>query len=318
MSRLHYIDFAHRDDLDLAEKIVREGWSELRRRMPGAREYMLARQGRFEGSNARRKAANQRAADARRNREKVAYEAQVNGRQLSEMEMRALDDEDALALQSERAADREGSLDSSALAGARHVFYGSVQTLVKLHVSGRRYREKKVKIARDPVERLRVILAADAEKRREIERVRNAETPIPTLKQQLVRQLDEALSRDAFNFYVHEGELVRKPPVVSLPAVHAEPARVVTTVDYLPLLVAILGDEIREHYLARIDAAFAGDAALRIDAEEKKTRLTKLRAELLELHYEEAALRVVLAGDSPEIEFRPEMSPLAVLGIEVI
>ena len=95
------------------------------------------------------------------------------------------------------------------------------------------------------------------------------------------------------------------------------PGRMVTTHDLLPLMLALFGDEIRTRLHARIDTEEAAEQSLRLDPDEKRKRVAELHAEIFHLQHEEAALRVLLAGDSPEIAFRAEMDPLAILGIEI-
>jgi hypothetical protein len=264
--------------------------------------------------------ANERSNEARQAKNRRAAEIQANtGRPATEEELQAETEELARAEASEAAARAENEQAGAALQRARLVFSKACNALAKLIVSGAKFRQKPVKLGRgSPDAELALNLSEQNESRAEFETDRNSGTPLATYKEQIAKQLEEALGRDPFKVAYLEGEAKWRHPVVSLPAVHKLDGRVVATDDLVPLMVTLFGDEIRQRLFDRIDRDHRGDTTLRLPADEKKARLTKLRAEILELQYVEGALRVLLAGDAPEIAFRPEMAPLAILGIEVI
>jgi hypothetical protein len=311
-------DIVHPDSREIAERLVRDGWPELRRAFYGAREHLAAAQSRYRAAGIRKTDANERTADARRALEAREVTFRVAGQVPADADLKAEWNELERALESETAADAEVAAAATAMQAARVVVNRMINRLAAGEARGEKFRRKVVRIGRgNPSELLAADLAAQQDKRAQAEPVRNAGTPISTLKAEALAKLD-ALRGDPFRLSYADGSVEFRWPVIAIPAEHKLPARVVTAPDPVPLLLALFGEEVKARVLARIDADHAGDKSLRLGKTEKKRRLAQLRAEILELQYEEGALRVLLAGDGPEIAFRPEMDPLATLGVEVV
>jgi hypothetical protein len=310
-------DFVHPDSREIAERLVRDGWPELRRAFYGAKEHLAAAQSRYRAAGIRKTDANERTADARRALEAREVTFRVAGQVPADADLNA-EDELERALESEAAADAEVAAAATAMQAARVVVNRMINRLAEGAASGEKFGRKAVRIGRgNPSEVLTANLAAQQDKRAAAEPVRNAGTPISTLKAEALAKLD-ALRGDPFRLSYADGSVEFRWPVIAIPAEHKLPARVVTAPDPVPLFLALFGEEVKARVLSRIDRDHASDTTLRIPKAEKQARLAKLRAEILELQYEEGALRVLLAGDAPEIKFRPEMDPLATLGAEVV
>lgn len=313
-------DFVHPDSRDLAEKLVLDGWPEMRRRYGGAGEQVLAMEARYKGAGARKTAANERTADARRAIDDLLTRFRLANQPSTDEDLRPLKDALSRAEVSEAAADAEVVAAGTAMTAARNVANKLTNALAEVAARGERLRPRKVNIRKGiPSEVLRANLSEQDEAKAAGKATQNAGQLVSVLKQQAIASLDSLLAeRDPFRLSYAGGEVEFRWPVIAIPAEHKMPARVVTAPDPMPMFLALFGDEIKKRVLARIESDHHNDKSLRLSKEEKKARLAKLRARLLDLQYEEAALRVGLAGDAPEIAFRPEMDVMALLGAEVV
>lgn len=314
----HDHDYVHPDARARAEAFIRTQAAETQRPHYGAQEQHYASTSGYTGAGDRSKLANRRHSAAREAKEDFIRQVRATGREPTEDELHPFDDTIAREGRSEVAANADLPKAGQDMTDDRNVANGLVKYLAQVAVSGAQFRRKVVRLGRgDPSNMLAVNLARQKELRTEGERVRNAGTPVAVLKEGLLAGLDTIVAeRDPYRIEYYDGEAKWRHPVLSLPAVHLEPARVVTTHDLVPLLLTLAGDDLRKRLTARIDADHRGDTSLRITREEKTARLAKVRADLLEAQYEEGALRVLLAGDAAEIKFRPQMDPRTILGVE--
>lgn len=212
-------------------------------------------------------------------------------------------------------AEATGAADAREATSARDISNRTIIYLAQVSVSGEVLKPRTVRLGRgEPRDLLGVNRAKQDEKRAEVERVRNAGPPISVFKDQARQQLTP--NRLPFNLSYHDGQLKIQQAVTTADAEPLLPGRLVTVPDPWPWNVALAGDRILEMVLARIDADHRGDTSLRLAPEEKRRLLGELRAELLELQFEEGALIVAIAGpDALEIPFRQGMDPRAVLGV---
>ncbi len=307
------------DALDAFQRIVRDLHSSFTTRAAqGAHEALLAARGRHAGAGARFAAANERTSDALRAREEAKMRARIKGGAPDDLE--PLEEAHRRAVESEDAARAEVEAAANALAAATTVFNKMVVRLFEGHQRGEVFRFRKTNVRKgEPSVALKAVMADERTNGRETEPVRSGIPPNSVFEEQIADHLDHLGQRaDAFKLSYADG-LARWTHPERLVDGKSDPdGHYRTERDLLPLIVALNRDEIQRKLFERIERDHANDSTLRLTAEEKHDRLTKLRAELLELQYEEAALRVILAGDSPEIVFRPEMHPLATLGLEVV
>lgn len=304
--------------LEAAEGVVRHLNSPFTTRaFRGAHEAMLAANGKRDGARARSTAANERTASALRAIDETKMRFRFANRVATEEDLQPFVEAHERAKESEEAALASGEHAASVATAATTVFHKMVLRLFDSASRGETLRGKKVTPrSGDAAEASKANLSEQRAKRGEVEPVRNSTPTNPIYEGQIAGQLDELA--DPFKISYADGTARWSQPIRMANGKIDQHGHYITERDLLPLIVALNRDEIQRRLFERIEQDHAGDSTLRLTPEEKHERLGKLRAELLELEREEAALRVALAGDSPEIAFRPEMSPLATLGLEVV
>lgn len=314
-------DRVHPDDLERAEALVTTLPSETQDRYHGATAWAQGQSARASGFYAEDQAATDQL---------IALESEENSRRtILRMQNSALSSEEEAQfaskkdrLQRKLETLRRASAEARPLAeGARDTANRTTLYLADCAVDGAVLKLKNVKLGRTPWgEQLVACQEEQRTLRRGVEGIRKAGTPVATLKKQLLAAFDALQGSDPlgpFALTYYDGTATMKEPVRALlEATPASPGHIVKVPDFWPILLALLGDEIRERYLARIDRDHEGDTSLRLDAEEKQAKLADLRARNLELQYLEGALTTAIAGPGAlEIPFRAGLDPRAVLGV---
>lgn len=219
----------------------------------------------------------------------------------------------------EREATTAAAAAAAKIAGeARDIANRTILYTAQVAASGNALKVKRVKPFQGvPRDLLEVIREQTREERAAFERARNAPPPVAVFVEQALEQLDEIARRDWVNPSYYGGKVSLDGAVMAIDAEPAQRGGVVTIPDFMPLAMALFGNEIRKLVLDRIKRDHAGDTTFRLPEGEKALRLAKHRAELLELQHKEASLIVAVAGqDALELPFPQGMDPRAVLGVE--
>ena len=313
-------DFVHPESRDRAEAFVRKWWAELRKAYYGAQEHVLAMEARHKAAGIRLATANERTTDARRAKDELLTRYRLASKDPPPEELKALSDDILRAEESEAVAQAGVTNAGAAMTAARQAFNKVTNRLAEASVNGERLRQRKTRArGGDPNEALTANLEEQRQLRAEGKSTQTAGTPLAELEANLLAKLDSILGEhDPFRLGYLAGEVELRTSVIAIPAEHKLPERIVTAPDPMPMMLALFGDAIKQRYVARLRSDHAGDKSLRLSRAEKKARFIKIRARLLDLQHEEAALRIQLAGNAREIAFRPEMDALAMLGAEVI